>query len=280
MKNPLSDVEKRLICSLIATVDCLYLPFKRGFDHRRRTLIYEGRRGFEKAGVPFGGAAIGMTSAADSMASSRAMRSLADADMIELVRTASSRTVGARPTSRGDEIGRALAGLPRLAQAMKMMARLAKLAQTPLAKDAYEQTWTNELVLCGLSPKKWGKNEGNLKAAIFGMEDALLPALWRGFVVSECDAGSEPITAVWYALTSKGREAIAEPIPTFADVPEETDVNAVSAYHNTLKHELDKLSTATPKRPNEIGSLPLPVSRGRPGCEEAWKRWSQGKCAE
>ena len=119
--------------------------------------------------------------------------------------------IGIRLTVAGDEIARSLCGLPPLDWALEAMDEIYAISQTEEAIDDRGHVWiAEELLVCeGVWEDALRRQaEGDAKEVFIqlgAIELMLLPALWRGLVLSNADSGGH----VYYRLSPAGL-AIAE----------------------------------------------------------------------
>ena len=110
----------------------------------------------------------------------------------------------------------------------------------------------SELWLAGL---KAYANTSGCKVALWRVSQQLAPVLARGFVESRSDIHGR----AYYIVSDAGREAATLPPPIMPSLPEYNDT-ANELYHAETLAARERLRTAPPANPSEIGFCPLPCS--------------------
>lgn len=111
--------------------------------------------------------------------------------------------------------------------------------------------WVSVRKLIGERPPDEYRREAVL------VEEMMLPALVRNYVGSCADRHGR----VYYALTPAGWAWLdAGDAPPADDVDGEPDPDARTFYYERVRAALDRLDTADPPDPKEIGGIPLPVA--------------------
>lgn len=174
---------------------------------------------------------------------SRASRLLADAAATGLVALTGtqSRTSHVTLSEVAESRARALVGLPPLADAVACMRRIADRVAV--------LSWLAEPALAGTD---WGAPKAG--EDFMDVEDALLPALTRGWVESNSDIygrAAYRLTRIGAAALNRKHDGSPDGV-TFAD-------NACEEYHQTIKATLMMLA-GKERDPSEVGSIPLSCS--------------------
>ncbi len=273
------NLRDAILASILAASDAVWVPNRSWESARRCTLIYERRRDFPATGIIWNSDMVGGSpDAAERTRIGRELQSCAADGMVGVFKPKWARASSVRLTERGDDMARALCGLPTLSAAIVTLDRMRAMKDSPLCIDAgglYYTTagavgvallaWVSEIVLSDLPwPVEIALPAGH-RAALVALEEKLLPLLWRAVVVSGCTLRG----VVHYAATALADTL--EAAPRSADLPD-ADEGCRALYYAGVKAALAQMQTVHPRVPNEIGELPLPESpvTPRPGAMEAW----------
>jgi hypothetical protein len=236
--------DDKILIAILAQTDAVFRPARRDdWVAPAPCNLYNARQRFSTAGVPFdtgGGDETGRKN------QQRDLNRLAKSGL--LILCGGKRREGVKLTEPA-EIGlRALCGLPSLRDSHAMLRKIIKLAAM-----AEGMTLTREIWLAGFEDYH---NTSACKAAPWKISLALAPALCRGFVESRSDCFGR----CCYVATDKGREAAKLPAPSLpAGLPRYQDI-ANKLYYEATIAARQKLRTATPTSPSEIGQCPLSAS--------------------
>jgi hypothetical protein len=247
---------EKLLIRLLAEIDELFTPCRfndmtsqqarqeRIADYRRGGLRwYSNQRG-----------------TADRKSAERVLQELEEVGEIEVERRG-NRAEFVRLTDATDQRLRGRCGLPGVAKALRAIEQMKELHK---AGDYFaesweaveiEESWIAELFLIGWpdEPPDWKLERAKLWLA-------LLPALARGWVLSNIDANG----CVFYQITTKTLDAVAvHPLPKF-------DSAAFDVYGREAAKAQRVLASAKPSNENDLW-LPLPVS---------WPRYADGPRAK
>ncbi|MCX7424382.1 MAG: hypothetical protein NTW96_01890 [Planctomycetia bacterium] len=158
------------------------------------------------------------------------------------------RRTGLRLTDLGDWLTRAIVGQPDAGEAYRLVVEVARLGGD-------DDRWVSELTLAGVP----GYSDG-IKRKLVEVEDNALPALVRGWLESNSDRYGH----AWYRLLPAGRRALEHPEPVEPPGLPDGDPDARRFYIATVEDERERLRTAEPGNPKEIGFVPLPCSSVNP----------------
>jgi hypothetical protein len=235
----------RILLSLLAATDAVFIPDRDPLRRNRHALLWERRKYFDQRGIPWASKLVDAgNSESGRKQAQRGIEQLTRARMVEVFRPNHSKTQGIRLTSSGDQYTRALAGLPTLLSSLSLLPKLRELSDSDAARPFLGRTWVPETALTGV---RWGDNDQRHKYV--DLEEQLLPALVRGWVVSNCSIRGH----CWYSLVEG-----APPMAVPAKYPEKTD-EARAEYYRRIHEEISALMVATPENDREIGQIPMPV---------------------
>lgn len=240
--------DNEYLVRLLALEDVIWLPLRDNWDGRRAAVTYQIRWAWEGHGVPvpFGGG--------DQAGRKAAERRLArlEAGGLCTVHRPGGRARAARLTAAGEAAARRLLGLPGLDAAVLMMRRMR--TRPYHAGPGYAPgEWVAETEL---ADHPWGHPDTRPFGAV---ENDLLPALRRGWVESRSTLRRH----VYYMLTAAGAAALAGPDPAPAGAAR-FDPRVWDLYQGTLLREHERLGSAPPPDPKQLGLIPLPASMGLP----------------
>jgi hypothetical protein len=230
--------EKELLIRIAAATDGIFRP-QRSADWAAPgpSNIYEARRRFPVAGVALPGGGSG----AERVAAHQRLADLREAGLVTLYGGGRCRL-----TETGDHLARALCGLPGVVDSHAMMQKVIALTAT-----AGGLRLCSELSLCGLKNYRPG-----CQPALYEVSLRLAPALAWAW----CESRSDIHGRAFYLLTDAGREAAKLPAATMpAGLPGYDDA-ANELYHRETLAARERLRTAKPSSPSEIGCCPLPAS--------------------
>lgn len=232
-----------LAIRIAAEVDAIHLPPRqKGWGTRMAANLYFARERFKAGGVPVRStdSTKRQTSNATRVAFADLLKRAAAEELLVTTRTKSMFPL-ARLTAKGDEVARAICGLPGAGIARMFLADLKK--KTPRGKR-----WVSEFRLAG-KVADWGD--------LFVIQNEALPALWRGWV----EAGSTVEGEFRYALTPAGLAALKkEPRDAFPegdDDPFQEEARAI--YRATFEATLGGLMNDAPENLSELGEIPLSI---------------------
>jgi hypothetical protein len=251
----------QILLAVLSATDAVFLPDRDPLAHPRHVVIHERRQGFVHGGVPW--ASERVLPGLDDAARKQVQRSLDELALEGLVLTyqpKGAKTLGVRLAHSGDARARALVGLPTLHDAVGLLAQLADITRHDATCAFLGRTWVAETALAGV---RWGDHANRHR--FVEIEDRLLPALVRGWAVSNCSVQGH----CWYSITSAGRELLTQQ-PAVAMT--EGVVSCESArreYYHRVRQELLTLAAAKPECEREIGEIPMPVSPMSPRQEVA-----------
>ena len=240
------DERTAILVQVLADTDAVWIP-SRTWNRQRPTNIYFARRAFAKSGVPWesGGA-----TEADRKAAQRELEALAKTGAVKVRRPHRVKTLAVRLSDAAEADARERIGLPGLYSARLSMGELARHSRRP--PELFTDLYIAERKLIGDKPP------GEYEREAVVVENMLLPALVRGYVESNADIQGR----VSYTLTPAGWEWLDRGEAPAEDLRDETplDGDAAEWYAERLQASLDRLDTADPPDPKEIGGIPLPVA--------------------
>jgi DNA-binding PadR family transcriptional regulator len=235
--------EYAILAGILAETDAIWLPI-RSWGDRTSANVGIARAAYPARGVAW---ASGMCSSREGMAALRDLAALEANGLLVVVRD-KGRAVSVRLTDAGDELARALVGIPTLAAGVLTVRELARHCdREPRTMD---RLWVPETTL---ADHPWGAGDSGPFRIV---EQMALPALVRGWVVSNSDMAGR----AYYRLTPAGW-ALADGDAAAPDVPTvDFDEDVRGVYGQRLRLALDRLASETPRTTMEIGPLPLPVA--------------------
>jgi hypothetical protein len=235
-----------ILLAILAATDALFIPDRDPCDHNRHAVLYERRRDFPDAGIPWASekAMPGLDETGRKQVQ-RALEGLVGQGLVDALRPKGAKTVGVRLTDAGEARVRAMCGLPLFEGAQAAVDHLVRLIEDDSACVYMGRIWTPETALAGVP---WGDDERRHK--FVEVEERLLPALVRGLVVSNCTVRGH----CWYSLNVL--QPTLPPVP--ADGPSRLEL-ARGQYYGRVKHEMADLRLAEPLNAREIGDIPMPV---------------------
>lgn len=249
----------RIIVGILADTDALFSP-NRSWKRPRPTVIYEQRRDYPAGGVVWRSDA---HDEAGRKAMQRELESLCADGLVKTFRPRRVKTLGVKLTAKGEALARALCGLPNLEQAIGGVLNILMHADGPDAGANFDGSiWVAETALAGVD---WAQCAADKEARhkLVYVEDMLLPALIRGWIVSNSSIQGH----VWYSPTAEGLEMLEaerrKPDPPDAPPappPAPFDEEAAEYYLERFIETGGYFDTATPKCPGELGGIPLAVS--------------------
>ena len=245
-----------LLLRILGESDSIYWPY-RGIAMIPRSVYYERRAAFLARGIPW---ISGALHAGDRKAVERLLGDLATAGEVILLRSPGGRkTVGIRLSDATDDAMRHLIGLSTHNESLAHLDELYRHLHADDNSFFLGQSWRGENLLTGI---EWGDNAN--RGAYVCLTEDMYPLMWRRLVIS----GSTIYGHVSYALSRAGAElgrerasagrASSEYPPT---PPAKGNEKAYTYYHDARMAMVQALETAKPKLTNELGSIPLPLSR-------------------
>lgn len=243
------SLSDQILLAILAATDAVFIPDRDPLARPRHAVIYERRKAFAQSGVPWASEKVlpGLDEAARKQVQ-RMLDELALEGQVLTFQPKAAKTLGVHLSDTGDERARALAGLPALGDALRVLGQLAELERTDATSAYLGRTWLPETALAGV---RWGDNAR--RQAFVQVEEQLLPALVRGWVESNCSVQGH----CWYSLTEAGRRQISRH-DTPAMLPPAND-QARREYYFRVQSELHALAAARPDCEREIGEIPMPV---------------------
>ena len=241
------DDRASILVQVLADTDAVWIP-SRTWTRPRPTNVYFARRAFAKGGVPWesGGA-----TEADRKATQRALEALAKSGAVKVRRPHRVKTLAVKLADTAEAEARKLVGLPGMYSGWLSAAEVARHSKRPGEAALMTDVWVSERKLIGERPPDEYRREAVL------VEEMMLPALVRNYVGSCSDRDGR----VYYALTPAGWAWLdAGDEPPADDLDSEPDPDARAFYYERVRAALDRLDTADPPDPKEIGGIPLPVA--------------------
>jgi len=241
---------------LLATCDGLFFPIRQGDDHRARATINQRRRAYLSRGLPY--------AAVKGDAECRKARERSLAEDVQagavVVYKPRGRTLGIRLSQDVDAHFREKLGLPGWDNSLVVLHEMFRQVSRGHAKKYIGWQWLSEAALTGI---EWGDNDN--RGVYVALTADLLPALWRGFALSNSDRDGR----AWYALSAAGMELVKGrqkdgrglPPSTFPPAdPPPGDEALYTQYKALRRAEIIELLSAELGDPSELGAIPLPVS--------------------
>lgn len=241
------NVKDRILVSLLAAQDMLYLPLRTGWDNRAyTTVLYERRSRYRYSGIPWNSShIIPSGTEADRKVVERQLSELKAKNMLQKIGRSGIRTTAVRLTGSGDQAARALCYLPSIHNALPLVKTIEALKAQ--GYPFVNRAWIPEIAL---TPDRQGWGDGQ-EDFLCDLAERMTPLLVRGWVESNCDVCGHG----WYALTGK---AIHPPDP-LQETPRPSE-EAEMYYYQAMTQERNRLRDAKPDRPSEIGCIPMPAS--------------------
>lgn len=240
------DDRTRILTQILADTDAVWLPNRR-WTRPRPANVYFARLAFDKGGVAWES---GEPTEAGRKAAQRELEALAKARLVKASRPRRVKTLAVRLSDAAEADTRERTGLPGLYSAWLSAGELARHSRRPpeLVTDLY----IGERKLIGDKPP------GEYEREAVVVENMLLPALVRGYVDSNADIQGR----VSYMLTPAGWAWLDRGEAPPEDLRDDTalDRDAAEWYAERQQASLDRLDTADPPDPKEIGAIPLPVA--------------------
>jgi hypothetical protein len=219
------------------------------------------REQFRVAGIPSRG---GGATTAVRMAHMRLLREAAADGLLEITKVRREVLPWVRLTELGEAQGRALAGLPSLAESIELAKRILRM---PYQGDG----WVNEAILLDPSHFKGqasvaGTDEKDMEFAAQRLEDVggnrriallelALPLVQRRVIGVLTDVEER----IYYRVSGR----VPEVTPPAGPMPRR-DSEGYAVYDTTLGQALCGMEVAAKEKPGELGIIPLPVSMGPP----------------
>jgi hypothetical protein len=241
-----------VLIDLLADTDALFRPGRfYGMPDNAMRNLWQRRREYVNAGMRW---ASGEATEAGRKESQRDLEQLADDGLVSLHRH-QGRTQAVRLTEQGDQMARALAGLPGVGEALEWM-RLMRC----IRDLKFDVNWLDafrglvpETLLCG---HDWWPNTDEARDARGDVMWGLTPALSRLWVETEAST----VGCLWYRLTPAGEQALDDSRAKVLPCLPREDLDAMEQYNARLQLTRSRLEAAEPPDPNEIAPLPIPAS--------------------
>jgi hypothetical protein len=233
-----TEIEVRIL----AAQDAVWVPL-RDWGGSRPANVYRARREFDAHGIHWRSTAMTEQQSRDR---SRELDGLRKRGRITCFQPR-AKTLRARLSDRAEAETRALCGLPPLAAAVGLMGELARHSRRKAR--TLDRLWVPEVKLN--RGRGWGDDHHRELVAV---EDTLLPALARGWVVSLATVQRH----VYYALAPTGWAALEQNHPP--PPPGEADLKAWPVYAEQLNRVLAGWAHVAPDTDRDLGAIPLPVS--------------------
>lgn len=245
------DLRTSILVQILADSDALFIP-NRSWSRPRPTNIYFGQKNYARSGVVWSS---GAATEADRKAAQRELEALAKERVVRVFRPHRVKTLGVRLTDAAETQVRALCGLPGIECGWWTCHELARYSKVPGEAKTLDDLWISEVQLAGAEWPREGEDTTAFRREMVLTEDMALPALSRGWIVANSDRHGR----VYYALTLAGWGVLDNDPP---DAPPDTPVDAEARemYLDRVQSQLERLDTADPEDPKEIGGLPLPVA--------------------
>ncbi len=244
-KKTMNETDEQLI-RILAQTDAIFRPMRAAdWTPPAPSNIWEARQRFSEGGVT---SSTGGGGEARRKASQRTVDELASTGL--LVLCGDKRRVGVRLTEAGEVGVRSLCGLPGLDESHRVLRQIIELS----AKADDGQSLCREFWLWGVS-----NYSGDTKAdANEAWEISLLLAssLCRGWIESSSDIHGRAC----YSATKAGRAAAKQPAPSLPRELPEWSEPAGRKYHDETIAARQRLRSASPTTPGEIGQCPLSAS--------------------
>ncbi len=245
------NLRTSILVQILADTDALFIP-NRSWSRRRVTNIYFGQKNYGRSGVVWSS---GAATEADRKAAQRELEALAKERLVRVFRPNRVKTLGVRLTDAGEALARRLCGLPAIECGWWTCHELVRHSKTPSEAKTLDDVWISEVQLAGVDWPREGEDTTAFRREMVLVEDMALPAFLRGWITSNSDRHGR----VYYALTLAGWEVLDNAPPD--DTPDTpVDIEAREAYLARVQYASDRLDTADPEDPKEIGGLPLPVA--------------------
>lgn len=237
--------DDRILTRLAAAIDAIFLPVRR-WDGAFPANVQAARRAYPGSGIRWES---GEAGAAERKAAERDLAALVARGLIR-VRRPHGRSVGVALTDRGDQVVRAIVGLPGVEASLAFVAAvMARAPDVPLSEHVislYGRGWVCETDMN--EGRGYGDGRQNELVAI---EDRGLPALVRGWLESNSDGAGR----VWYRVVKKPDARPLDALP-------EKATGAQGAYLDEIRRALATfdIDLSRGARERDIAPLPLPAS--------------------
>jgi hypothetical protein len=237
----------KMLIDILARIDALYWPFRGDLDARRA--VYELRQDYRELGLSW---RIGGDAAA-RQAKLRELDAMAGAGRISVVRAPGHKSAFVKLTDAVDTELRRLACLADYQASLHLLGCLKEEIAAGRCFSHCGQTWVRETHLAGIA-----YGEPDTGRILGAYAEYMLPLLVRGLAESNADIQGR----VWYTLTPAG-EAIAPSWQEAESLPlRGYDPAARKRYLTATRRERGRLADCTPRNPQDIEPIPLPVSTG------------------
>jgi len=228
-----------ILLRLLAEADALHLPVRGPKDNAYKLVFAERRADYRLKGLPYHSR---KTSDATRKEAERRLRVLEQAGRLHLTRQG-GRVLWVRLTDAEDERQRYRICLPGIAETLAKLRRIQALIARGDCADANLKIWVKETDLSGV-----GYGSPGFSDATVELEESLLPALVRGWVISDSNMDGH----AWYSLTAAGARAITSATPLTLDPYDLGAVAENDFYINSIKVALEELKTADPWHTNAV----------------------------
>lgn len=252
----MTDFQNALV-SLLSQQDSVWLSPRRHFRHEGeppRGTLYDLQQAYLGAGLPWHSKLFFPTAdEAERKAAERLLGELARDGLVTTAMPRRSRTLGVKLTCRGDQIARALVGLPGITDAWVSAVEIRDRTNPDLpafsdrccqAFGGLGPLWLPETDLAG---KQWGEPGADKEFML--CEDMAMGGIVRQWIVVNCSVRGH----AWYC---PGKIPDAMP-PIVEDLPDYSKACRVAFFE---KLRADRAAIANVPPTLEIGKIPLPVS--------------------
>lgn len=243
----MNELADDILVTILAATDAVFIPDRDPLHRNRRRVLYERTRDYPARGVPWESErALPELDEAGRKRAQRALEGLVARGLVVACR-AGGKTAGVRLTDAGEALARARCGLPDFDAARVEAERLRRFTSHESACGFLRKVWTPETVPAGV---EWGDNDR--RNELVQLEERLLPALVRGFVVSNCSIQGH----CWYSIHPNPAVAVLPPVPP--GLPGRCE-DARGIYYGRVAKERDDLGRAVAQNEREIGEIAMPV---------------------
>lgn len=145
------ELTNDILLAILAATDAVFIPDRDPMDFNRHVVIYERRRDFPDAGIPWASekAMPGLDETGRKQVQ-RALEDLVGQGLVDALRPKGAKTVGVKLTDAGEARVRALCGLPLFEGTQAAVDQLVRLLEDDSACVFQGRIWTPETVLAGV----------------------------------------------------------------------------------------------------------------------------------